>query len=296
MNMNEKLFYSGIYGEESIPLIRDTIHVTRFDRVAENYRGDIKPHIHNNLHQIFVVEEGSLILLFNDDRYTAVSKSYLSIPKNTLHGFYIDESTKGWLITLSESVFERLTPLLNSEVHPTDEVHVVQFDLNDLLLADLYNTIHRCVFEFNNVLPEKETALEHLVGLLLVGLHRIPNERKQILKTQDTGYKTYYRRFMQLIREKYAFNTPMDYYATNLSITTGHLNRVCKSISGSSPKALIIDYFIAEAKRTLQQEKRSIAEIAYTLGFDDPGYFTRLFRQKTGQTPKEYRYKSWGRD
>lgn len=293
--MKEKLFYRGIYGEENTPLIREAIHVARFDLVAENYQGHIKPHIHNNLHQIFIVEEGALVLLFNDERHTVASKSYVSIPKNVLHGFYIDEATKGWLISLSDSVLERSFLPFDPGIHTPDEIHVVAFDLENRLFSDLYRTMHRCVFEFNNELPQKEFALEHLVGLLLVALSRIPAEAKQVLKTFDTGYKTYFRRFTQLVREHYSFAIPMEFYATNLSITTGHLNRVCKSITGSSPKAIIIDYFIAEAKRMLQQPKLSIAEIAYALGFDDPGYFTRLFRQKTGQTPKAYRNQALGR-
>lgn len=293
--MKEKLFYRGIYGEESIPLVREAIHVAQFDRVAENYEGHIKPHIHNNLHQIFIVEEGALVLLFNDERHTIKNKSYLSIPKNVLHGFYIDKATKGWVISLSDSVFE--VPFISSDpsIRTPDEIQVVGFEFEDPLHAELYHVIRRCVFEFDHELPQKETALEHLVGLLLVLLSRVPGAQKQILKSLDTGYKTYFRRFTQLVRENYSFAIPMDFYATNLSITTGHLNRVCKSITGSSPKAIIIDYFIAEAKRMLQHQKLSIAEIAYALGFDDPGYFTRLFRQKTGLTPKEYRNQSLGR-
>ncbi len=295
MRMNEKLFYRGIYGEESIPLIREAIHVAQFDRVAENYEGQIKPHIHNNLHQIFIIEEGAIVLLFNDEQHTIKNKSYLSIPTNVLHGFYIDKSTKGWVISLSDSVFEGPFLPLEPSIRTPDEIHVVGFDFEDPLHVELYRIMHRCVFEFDHELPQKEIALEHLVGLLLVGLSRIPAAQKQALKSFDTGYKTYFRRFTQLVRENYSFAIPMDFYATNLSITTGHLNRVCKSITGSSPKAIIIDYFIAESKRMLQQQKLSIAEIAYALGFDDPGYFTRLFRQKTGLTPKTYRNQSLGR-
>lgn len=293
--MKEKLFYRGIYGEESISMIREAIHVAQFDRVAENYEGHIKPHIHNNLHQIFIVEEGALVLLFNDERHTVRAKSYLSIPKNILHGFYIDDATTGWLISLSDSVFEGPFLPLDPSIRTPDEIQVVGFDLDDPTHADLYHIMHRCVHEFNHELPHKEIALEHLVGLLLVVMSRIPPAQKLALKSFDTGYKTYFRRFTQLVRENYSFAIPMDFYASKLSITTGHLNRVCKSITGSSPKAIIIDYFIAEAKRMLQQQKLSISEIAYTLGFDDPGYFTRLFRQKTGLTPKGYRNHALGR-
>lgn len=287
--MQEKLFYSGIYGEDSIVLIREIINVARFQNTIEAYKGYIKPHIHNNLFQIFIIEEGFVELSFNDQKYTIASKSFFTIPKNVLHGFYANEGLKGWIISLSDMALERMLALDADIFFDIDEIHIAKFDFDNILFENLYQTMHKCISEFNGNLPAKEFALEYLVGMLLIRLHRIPKDKQTVLKSLDNGYKIYYRRFKQLIKENYSFATPIQFYSNNLSITSGHLNRICKTIAGKSPKSIIIDYFITEAKHLLTKYNLSISEIAFKLGFEDPGYFTRLFRQKTAMTPKQYR-------
>ncbi|WP_345210443.1 helix-turn-helix domain-containing protein [Mucilaginibacter gynuensis] len=46
---------------------------------------------------------------------------------------------------------------------------------------------------------------------------------------------------------------------------------------------------IEEAKNLLLGTDRSVGEIAYALGFEYPQYFNKLFKQKTGRTPVEFR-------
>lgn len=56
-----------------------------------------------------------------------------------------------------------------------------------------------------------------------------------------------------------------------------------------SPKDLISLQLIHEAKRLLVQTNQDISVIAYSLGFEYPAHFSRLFKKITGFTPKEYR-------
>ena len=58
-----------------------------------------------------------------------------------------------------------------------------------------------------------------------------------------------------------------------------------------SPKDLISLKLIDEAKRRLVETNQDISVIAYSLGFDYPAHFSRLFKKITGFTPKEYRLK-----
>lgn len=48
-------------------------------------------------------------------------------------------------------------------------------------------------------------------------------------------------------------------------------------------------YVIEKAKTELINTNKTISEIAFNLGFEYPQYFSRLFKNKTGKTPKEYR-------
>ena len=86
-----------------------------------------------------------------------------------------------------------------------------------------------------------------------------------------------------------SFKISVEDYACRLAISSGHLNRICKDVSGLSPKDVIINFFIDEAKIYLRNFDMSIAEISYELDIEDPAYFTRLFKKKTELTPKEFR-------
>ena len=58
---------------------------------------------------------------------------------------------------------------------------------------------------------------------------------------------------------------------------------------GVPPRERVIDLKVAAAQRTLEESDLRIDEVAYRLNFQDPLYFSRIFRQKTGMSPSEYR-------
>jgi AraC-like DNA-binding protein len=73
--------------------------------------------------------------------------------------------------------------------------------------------------------------------------------------------------------------------AEKLALNTNSLYNIVKHFSGLSPKEFITNRLILEAKRRLYYaESSSIKELAYELGFNDPEYFSRLFKKVTGKT------------
>ena len=84
------------------------------------------------------------------------------------------------------------------------------------------------------------------------------------------------------------------YYAKKLGVTAGHLNALCKQTTNATAKALIADGLSLRARRRLRHSDQTIAEIARSLGFDDPSYFTRFFRRVTGRAPSTFRSRSQG--
>ena len=70
-----------------------------------------------------------------------------------------------------------------------------------------------------------------------------------------------------------------------LAMNTNGLYQLVKHYSGLSPKTYITKRLILEAKRRLYYgEHSSIKSLAFDLGFNDPDYFSRLFRKETGQS------------
>ncbi|EOR28632.1 Bacillibactin transport regulator [Elizabethkingia meningoseptica] len=79
------------------------------------------------------------------------------------------------------------------------------------------------------------------------------------------------------------------YFADRVHLSVNYFGDVIKHFTGQSPIEHIHQYIIQSAKVKLRETKLSINEIAYSLGFEYPTYFTRFFRKKTGISPKIFR-------
>ena len=77
--------------------------------------------------------------------------------------------------------------------------------------------------------------------------------------------------------------------ASELSMSTHYLSDMLRSLTGLNTQQHIHIYLIERAKNLLLSTNLSVNEIAFSIGFEYPQYFSRLFKSKTGQTPVEFR-------
>lgn len=78
-------------------------------------------------------------------------------------------------------------------------------------------------------------------------------------------------------------------YADLLHIAPKTLTHKFKSLNLDSPNQFIINRILLEAKRLLFYTDKPVKEIAYNLGYEDPAYFNRLFTNKIGSTPTNFK-------
>ena len=74
-----------------------------------------------------------------------------------------------------------------------------------------------------------------------------------------------------------------------LNISEVYLNEAVKESVGLSVGAYIRARIILQAKRQLAYTSLSAKEIAYSLGYEDYAYFSKLFRKNVGKSPSDYR-------
>lgn len=79
------------------------------------------------------------------------------------------------------------------------------------------------------------------------------------------------------------------YLAEQVHLSPNYLSDLLKKETGMNTQDHIHYYLIEEAKNILTQTNQSASEIAFALGFEYPQYFSKLFKQKTGFTPLQYR-------
>lgn len=77
--------------------------------------------------------------------------------------------------------------------------------------------------------------------------------------------------------------------AEQVHLSPGYLGDLLKKETGMNAQDHIHYHLIEAAKNILLNSDRSVSEIAYSLGFEYPQYFSKLFKMKTGKSPGEYR-------
>jgi AraC family transcriptional regulator, transcriptional activator of pobA len=290
--MQGKIYFKGIYQQNSIDFEGGLIQVSPFPFVDKQFIKVAKPHAHN-FFQAFLLEEGSTVMQYGDQSLDISAPAFFTIPKNTVHGFVSSDDCRGWIINLSDSFLENTLKRDGDIVMELDAIHIEHLEEGEeterVILA-----MKKIVVEFNQKLPGKSMMLQSLVSILIVRLHRVSKKNTHFISPNNTDNTTkiYFRRFSQLIKTAHTFKKTVESYAQDLGISTGHLNRICHLIADKSPKDIITDYFILEAQNALASIEKSITEVAYELNCEDPAYFSRLFKKKTGLTPKEFREKN----
>ncbi len=149
------------------------------------------------------------------------------------------------------TVFEILNQILLSEDHSTDPEIILAY-LN-LLLSEL-----NIAYFKNEPLDIQNTHLSKFVEFkLMVEAH---------------------------LTEQPSINT----IAEKLDLSTNSLYRLVKEYSGTSPKDFFTNRLMIEAQRKLRYSDISVKELAYELGFNDPDYFSRLFKKNTGKSVSDF--------
>ena len=170
---------------------------------------------------------------------------------------------------------------INEALHMTDEEH----DVLVSLMQQIQNEIER---KHDSV---QDTILANYIGLILNFCQRFYD--RQFLTRQLENTDTLMK-FDTLLREYYDTNQQLSrglptvqYCADQLCMSANYFGDLIKKTTGDTAGHYIRQYIIQRAKNELTAGA-SIAEVAYTLGFEYPQHLSKMFKQQTGMTPTEY--------
>lgn len=103
-------------------------------------------------------------------------------------------------------------------------------------------------------------------------------------------------RFRQLVEEHFREQWSVASYAEQLGLTVDRLHAICTRQLGRSPRVLIQQRVMNEAIARLEISAITTKQLAFILGFKDPGYFNRFFARRMGLPPGRYRREIAKRD
>ena len=283
------LNYNGLYGETDQTVLPDFVHCEPLETRCRHYNWFSNRHIHTHLLQVFCIGTGTGRLLVDQQEIAFGGPCLLVIPENTLHGFNFDAGAQGTVLTLSVSYVEKLVGS-SSLIYPVlDQLRILSTALEPRLFADGWQLIEKIRQELFDSLPEREVMLQALFTAFLTQLFRLSCLQNEQALTQNSRILTLFRAFLKRVKETRRPQTTITQYANELNISPVHLNRICQTVARRSAVQVVQGYFMDEARRYLTHTSFSISEVAYALNFEDPAYFSRLFRKHTGLSPKQFR-------
>jgi len=130
--------------------------------------------------------------------------------------------------------------------------------------------------------------LEWLARSVLLLLVRLDADDRSADRSGRHDFELF-SRFRSLVEAHYKQQWLVGAYADELHVSASRLNRLCLKLGGQSAFDMTQHRLMLEACRKLTYVPSSVATIAYELGFQDPAYFSRLFKRHIGTTPKEFR-------
>ena len=106
-----------------------------------------------------------------------------------------------------------------------------------------------------------------------------------IVSKVETLLKNYYKTNELILSGQ----PTIEYLANGCHLSSNYLSDLLSKETGRSAKDHINNFLMEKAKNLLLSSTDSVSGIAYSLGFNYPHYFSRIFKKKTGKTPQEYR-------
>jgi AraC-like DNA-binding protein len=127
-----------------------------------------------------------------------------------------------------------------------------------------------------------------LSALLILG-HRCKVQAEPTQAGEEKPEKGLFVDFKRLLEQGYTNAHHVSHYAKLLGVSQQRLSDACRQSTGVSAKTLISERVMLEAKRYLCHSRMPVSEIATRVGYDDPLYFSRAFKQVVGQSPRAFR-------
>ena len=287
--IDKLVIFNGLYGENNYSPLLEFVHAEPLESRSKMYNWEIKEHLHTDLVQLFIIEDGDGILVSEKKETIILGPSIVFIPTNTLHGFIFKDNVKGEVITFSDFFLENNFKQNQKILFELNHLQCFNFERNDSLFEQIKTLKEMIIRELNEENAEKRSFINSLFQTLFLAIFRVNQIQKTSIEETDNKTLKYFQIFQKSIKQDYSETKTISQYAKEIGITTMHLNRVCKIVVGKSPIQIIHELVIAEAKKYLLNTTYTISEISYFLNFNDPAYFTRLFKKNVGVSPSDFR-------
>ncbi len=259
----------------------DVMHCETIAARSALHDWELRPHRHARLHQLLLLEAGGGSAQLEGGAVPLGPLSLVNVPPGDVHGFTFAPGTEGYVATLADEMRDELLAQHAEVRRALSRAAVLRAG------PALVGTMRQIGAEFAGHGPARALVLRGLCTSLLGLAARAA--AAALPRDAQPAESHLLRRFEALLEQHYLQHWKVADYARALAVTPTHLSRVARTATGRPASRLIDDRVIREARRNLAYTNLSVTTIAYTLGFADPAYFSRVFTRSLGLSPRAFR-------
>ena len=204
------------------------------------------------------------------------ANSVVLLAEGAVHRF-ADADADGWLVHFAADHFVRTERDAGTLMHL--RVLAGQTPLLELDDATFRRTMDSLAEEYGREPRDLDLERSLLDVLLRAVMRALPDAHR------DDAVL----RFLARVEARYTHHDPVGAYAKALGMGERGLFEVTRRALDKTPGEVLVDRVMLEARRQLAHSEQQVSQIAYALGYADPGYFARLFKKHFGLSPTAYR-------
>lgn len=261
------------------------IYIVNMQNEEQEGHDILKPHRDNHFLLMFAIS-GHFKLNIDFKEVEFSTPTFLCVFPGQVHNIIEAKNPKGWIISFDPTlVDEEIRQLFEIKFHkPILLEQQSDYYLHAVTLLNFIENLQSGIVNKYNAksIHSLLTALLNLIASNITLLSSIEN-------TNEHRGTTIKDAFNKLLKQHYKTWKKPAQYAFALNVSVGHLNDTVKALTGIPISIHIQQKTILEAKRQLYFTNKSVKEIGYEVGYNEPVYFGKLFKKTTNLTPLEFR-------
>lgn len=280
-----------LYGEQTRAENAEFVHIELIETRSRVYDWHIDRHTHPGMFQVLFLFGGEVRAGVDDAVWDCQGPTVITINPTVAHGFDFAPEAHGYVLTVDQHVVFSAAEN-QGDLYASLFIEPLAIDLSAVpdMRARLEALLQQLLAEAIWPQHGHTLMLDWLARCILLLLVRVHAEHRIADQSGRLDFELFLR-FRAEVEQHYKDQWQVADYAIALRATPTRLNRLCLKLSGKSAFDIAQDRLMLEACRKLTYVPASIASIAYELGFQDPAYFSRLFKKRIGVTPKAFRLK-----
>jgi AraC-like DNA-binding protein len=251
----------------------------------------------HNFWEFIYVDKGELIITAGEQQYILKAGELAFHKPNEFHDIKANGTISPNVIVMSFTCRSRCMDFFKNKILflSDNEKQILSFVIKESL--KVFEPIEKTPPISGMIIKSSvpfgaEQLIKNDLEKLLICIYRrqdsIQIKQRCLHENQHRNYKIIADNIIRILEDNVENKLSLVKISSQINLSISQTKKIFKEVNGDS----IINYFISlkieEAKRLINESALNFTQISEILGYDNLGYFSRIFKQKTGMSPSEY--------